>query len=119
MPTTKSQFDDIIKDVDIVIDAFAFDSLYKSLKIVKQGGIIISLLPMISEDVKAEAAKKNVRILYSLVKSNGDDMNAIADLLKDGLLVSHISHVYSFSEMDKAHKQVESGTTVGKVVVTI
>jgi NADPH:quinone reductase-like Zn-dependent oxidoreductase len=115
----KVQFDDIIKDVDIVIDAFAFDNLYKSLKIVKPGGKIISLLPMISEDVKTEAAKKNVGIFYSLVKSSGDDMNMIADLLKDGLLVSHISHVYSFSEMDKAHVQVESGTTVGKVVVTI
>lgn len=56
---------------------------------------------------------------FRIGASNGDDMNVIANLLKDELLVPHISHVYSFSEMDKAHNQAESGSTVGKVVVTV
>ena len=112
------KFEDAVNDLDVVVDAFATDNLYKSLKVVKPGGKIISLLPMISDEVRAEAKAKEVEIQYQLVKSNGGDMEQIATLLKDGQLVSHVSQVYPFSEMANAHLQVESGSTLGKVVVS-
>jgi len=113
------KFEDAVNDLDVVVDAFAFDNLYKSLKVVKPAGKIISLLPMISDEVRAEAKAKNVEIQYQLVKSNGEDMEQIATLLKNGQLVSHVSQVYPFSEMANAHLQVESGSTLGKVVVSL
>ena len=110
---------DVISNADIVVDAFAFDSLYKSLKIVKQGGLIISLLPMISEEVIEKAKEKNVKIFYSLVKSNEADIQSIAKLLETGAIKSRISKTFPFGKMGEAHLAMESGKTVGKIIVRV
>ena len=115
----EQRFEDVVNEVDIVIDAFAKDSLYQSLKVVKNGGKIISLLPMISEDVLQKAKEKNVEVHYALVKSNGTDMEAIATLLEKGILKSHVSKSFSFDKMGDAHIEMETGKTVGKMVVKL
>jgi NADPH:quinone reductase-like Zn-dependent oxidoreductase len=115
----KQEVTDVISNADIVVDAFAFDSLYKSIKIAKQGGLIISLLPMISEDVIEKAKEKNVNIFYSLVKSNEADIQSIAKLLETGAIKSHISTTFPFDKMGKAHLAMESGKTVGKIIVKV
>ncbi|QQT45359.1 zinc-binding dehydrogenase [Sphingobacterium multivorum] len=53
------------------------------------------------------------------VYSSGRDMQKIASLLENGILKPHISHVFGFDEMAKAHLQIETGRTVGKIVVTL
>ena len=113
----EQRFKDVVSEVDFVLDAFAKDSLYQSLKVVKNGGTIISLLPMISEDVMQKAKEKNVDVHYSLVESNGADMEAIADLLEKGTLRSHVSKIFSFDKMGDAHIEMETGRTVGKIIV--
>ena len=115
----QQEVSDVISNADIVVDAFAFDSLYKSLKIVKQGGLIISLLPMISEEVIEKAKEKNVKIFYSLVKSNEADIQSIAKLLEIGAIKSRISKIFPFGKMGEAHLAMESGKTVGKIIVRV
>lgn len=53
------------------------------------------------------------------VTSNGEDMEVIAGQLERGELKSHISQTFSFDKMAQAHLQIESGRTVGKIVVTL
>ena len=113
----KQRFEDVVSGVDFVLDAFAKDSLYQSLKVVKNGGTILSLLPMISEGVLQKAKEQNVDVHYSLVASNGADMEAIADLLEKGTVRSHVSKIFSFDKMGDAHIEMETGRTVGKIIV--
>ena len=42
----------------MVIDAFSKESLAKSLKVVKRNGLILSLLPMITEEIIGKASDK-------------------------------------------------------------
>jgi NADPH:quinone reductase-like Zn-dependent oxidoreductase len=46
-------------------------------------------------------------------------MQQLAALLEKGILKAHVSETFPFTEMSAAHLQVESGRTVGKVVVTM
>ncbi len=113
----EQKFQDVVSEVDYVIDAFAKDSLYQSLKVVKNGGTILSLLPMISDDLLEKAKEKNVTVYYSLVKSDGKDMKVIAELLEKGIIKSHISKCFSLDKMGDAHIEMETGKTVGKIIV--
>lgn len=115
----KQEVTDLVKNMDIVIDPFAKENLYKSLELTKKGGVIISLLPMIGEDIKEKAKEKNVKITYSLVDSNGENMRQIAELMEKGKIKSYVSKVFNFNEMDKAHLAMETGKTVGKIVIRI
>ena len=112
-------FEGAVAEVDVVMDAFSGDSLLKSLQVVKQKGIILSLLPFISEEVLQKAKLKEVDVHYSLVHSSGEDMDMIAGLLAKGFIKSHVSEVFSFEDMAKAHLSMESGRTVGKIVVRV
>ena len=46
-------------------------------------------------------------------------MAIIASFLERGIIKPQVSHVFDFNEMAQAHLQIETGRTVGKVVVTL
>ncbi|WP_142683132.1 NADP-dependent oxidoreductase [Chitinophaga polysaccharea] len=113
-------FEQVVTDADIVLDSLGIPGhLDRSLAAVKNGGRVISLLVFFSDEQKQQAAAKNVYTHRLSVVSNGDDMKSIAALLEQGQLHSDVSQVYAFEEIDKAHQQVSSGKTQGKVVVKI
>jgi NADPH:quinone reductase-like Zn-dependent oxidoreductase len=51
-------------------------------------------------------------------KSSAEDLAIIGEMLAKGTLRTHIDKVYSFEDMALAHQQIESGRTVGKIVLT-
>ncbi|MEM0939125.1 MAG: NADP-dependent oxidoreductase [Bacteroidota bacterium] len=116
----KQAFEEMLSDVDFVFDMFNGDILLKSIQVAKEGGTVFSIpTPDFTEEVKALAEEKNVNLQFHMVQSNGNDTQTIAGLLKNGAIKPHISKVFSFDEMRKAHEQLESGRTVGKVIVTL
>jgi NADPH:quinone reductase-like Zn-dependent oxidoreductase len=46
-------------------------------------------------------------------------MKEIADLLKEGVVKSYISKTFKLEEIQLAHKQIETGKTKGKIVVSL
>jgi len=53
------------------------------------------------------------------MQPKGVDLRAIADLVKKGLLKTHIAKIYPFDEMVEAHVQIESRRPAGKIVVKV
>jgi NADPH:quinone reductase-like Zn-dependent oxidoreductase len=114
------KFEEVLSDLDFVFDMFNGDILLKSIDIVKPGGTIMSLpTPDFSDEILNLARERKVNITNLLVASNAKDMNTIKEMLETGILKSHVSTTFTFEDMKKAHEQLESGRTVGKVVVTL
>lgn len=108
-----------VDNIDIVLDSLGVDSILRSLEVIKNGGQLISIVSQMTDEIREKAAHKNIRTANYLVQSNGNDMHTLAGWLKSGVLKSHISKVFTFDQIAEAHKQIESGRTVGKIVVTI
>ncbi|QNL51287.1 NADP-dependent oxidoreductase [Olivibacter sp. SDN3] len=106
-------------EFDFVLDTVGGDTIDKSLLVTKNGGTVISIPTGLNEAVTEKAKAKGVKGYFILVQSNGSDMQKIATLLEKGILKAHVSSTYPFEQMADAHLQVESGRTVGKVVVTL
>lgn len=104
---------------DFVLDTIGGDNIDKSLLVTQTGGTIISIPTGVSAEAAEKAKALGVNAYFFLVTSNGDDMDVIAQYLKDGVMKSHVSASYPFTHMGDAHLQVDSGRTVGKVVVTL
>jgi NADPH:quinone reductase-like Zn-dependent oxidoreductase len=114
------KFEEVISDIDFVLDGMGGDVLKNSLKVVKDGGAIVSLpTHEIPDDVAAYAEKHNIEVSFVLVQSNGKDMDTLKDMLESGVLKPHVSKTFAFIEMADAHTQIESGRTVGKVIVKV
>ena len=113
-------YENILTDIDVVLDTIGGSNIPKSINVTKPGGQVISIVTHnLPEEYLQLAKTKNVHLTSMLVKSSGTDMQQIARLLKDKSLKSHVSAVYHFEEMHLAHQQLETGRTVGKIVVVI
>ncbi len=82
----------------------------------KKGGTLISTTGL-SDATKEKAKARGIFALVMHVQSAGEDMQHIAQLLEEGELRSEVSKVFPLTQMGDAHLQVETGRTVGKVVV--
>jgi len=114
----KSQrFEEVTGGLDLVLDAFGGDMIERSLEVIKPGGQLITLPSGAVEGLTEKSAAKGIKGYNFMVSSNGKDMARLAELLEKRIIKSHVSQVFPFAEIAKAHQQVETGRTVGKVVV--
>lgn len=116
---TTEKFEDRVRDADVVLDSIYGDHILRSLKAVKKGGRIISLLTFFEGEIAVKVKEKEVFAHRLSVISNGQDMGQIAKLLENGSLKSYVSSVYGFEDLPKAHQQIETGKTKGKIVVSL
>lgn len=115
---TAQPFEDAAPEVDIILDTIGGDNIDRSLHILKPGGTIVALPSGISESVTEKAAAQGKKGIFFFVRSNSNDMTRIASLLKNGTIKSHISKIFRFDQIREAHRHMESGKTVGKLVVS-
>ena len=111
------RLEDATADVDFVLDSIGDETIDESLSVMKPGGIIISLPSGKNDLVTEKAAAKGVNGYKFMVQSNGDDMKDLAELLEKGIVKPHVYKVYSLTEMAEAHRQQETGKTVGKIII--
>ena len=115
----KHRIDDIVSDADFVLDPIGDDNIDPSLNAVKKGGTVIMLPSFFKEQIAEKSKARGVNGFYFSVKSNGDDMKQIAELLAKGIIRSHVSNTFPLDKIREAHLQIETGRTVGKIVVTV
>jgi NADPH:quinone reductase-like Zn-dependent oxidoreductase len=116
------RFEELVQDADLVVDSIAEDGhLERSLQAVKPGGTLVSLNVFFDKHLALAVKAKTKRVFTHRMEvlSNGSDMQNIARWLEQGRLRSHVAHRFPFGEMAAAHRQVESGSTIGKVVLTL
>jgi NADPH:quinone reductase-like Zn-dependent oxidoreductase len=107
------------KEIDVVFDPIGGETTAKSLQVLKQGGTLVSIVGGVKDHLTSLIQEKNITAKNYLVKSSGTDMQQLAQLLVEGILKPHISHQFSFDEIAKAHQQIETGKTRGKIVVNL
>lgn len=107
-----------VADCDFAFDCAGGDTAERSLSLMKKGGTIIGITG-INDNVVSKAKDLHIDAYFFLVESNGEDMNAIAELMAKEVLKPHLSKIFSFDNIEDAHLAIGSGRTIGKVVVTI
>lgn len=113
-------FETELHDIDFVLEALGGENFQKSVQVLKPFGTIVALPSGHTPADEAIAKQKQLHACYFMsVYSSGSDMQHISSLLENGILKPHISQVYAFEEMAHAHKHVETGRTIGKVVVEL
>jgi len=115
-----THFEKILRNIDFVLESVGGDNFQKSVHVLKPFGTIVALNSGHTNDDEVSAKAKNLHACHFMaVYSDSSDMEYIASLLEAGILKPHVSHVFGFDEIAKAHLQIETGRTVGKVVVKL
>ncbi|GGV56813.1 NADP-dependent oxidoreductase [Streptomyces massasporeus] len=106
-----------VKDVDVVLDTIGGDNSLHSLRVLRPGGVLVSILPGGSDDLYEEAERLGVRALRMLVDADRSGMEAIADLIETGKLRATIAGTFPLAEAAEAHTLGDTGRTTGKLVL--
>lgn len=112
-------FADVVSDVDVVLDPLAGDTRTRSLRTLRRGGVLVSILPFGREEDAAEAERRGVRVELMLVEADQEGMRAIAELVESGRLRPEIAGVFPLADAAKAHALGETGRTTGKLVLAV
>lgn len=116
---TQCNFEEEVKDVDVVLDPLGGEVTRRSVAVLKPGGTLISIVGGVKDYLQPLVMEKGIHAANYLVHSSGDDMQQLAHLLQTGALKPVISHQFPFEQMAAAHEQVETTRTKGKVVVNL
>ncbi|CAM5572392.1 NADP-dependent oxidoreductase [Streptomyces atroolivaceus] len=115
----KTDFAEAVRHVDVVLDTIGGDYRFRSLRVLRPGGLLVTLLPSGATDFIEEADKLGVRAVEMLVEADHAGMNAIAELVEGGKLRATIAGSFPLAEAAKAHALGDTGRTTGKLVLTL
>jgi NADPH:quinone reductase-like Zn-dependent oxidoreductase len=108
-----------VGDVDVVLNSIITDDYSaRSLRTLRPGGMLVSLLPFGAE-VRAEAAQLGVRTELMLVEHDHAGMTEIAGLVTQGKLRPVIAATFPLAEAARAHELGETRHVGGKLVLTM
>jgi NADPH:quinone reductase-like Zn-dependent oxidoreductase len=101
---------------DVVFDCVGGDATSKAYQYVKKGGTLVSILNQPDADL---AGKYEINAKYLFVEPNVLELEKIKDWIEKGKVKVSVQHVYALKDAAKAHKQIETGHTQGKVVLAV
>ncbi len=114
----ETDFVEAVKDVDVVLDTLGGETSVRSLRVLRPGGIVVSIL-VGSDEFREEAERLGVRALRMLVDADRAGMKAIADLVEQGKLRATIADTFPLTDAAEAHALGDTGRTTGKLVLTV
>jgi NADPH:quinone reductase-like Zn-dependent oxidoreductase len=115
----ETDFAEVLRDLDVVLDAIGGDYAIRSLAVLRRGGIHISLPRPTDSAVEARARELGVRTGWTLVEPDRAGLLAIKDLVESGKLRVEIADVLPLAEAARAHELGESNRTTGKIVLRV
>ena len=136
----KDDFENILKDYDVVLNSQDKKSLEKSLRILKPNGKVISIsgppdpdfaiqikgnwflkivMRMLSASVRKKAKQLGVNFSFLFMSASGQQLGEIAKLIEAGVIKPVIDKVFPFEQTNEAMAYVEAGRAKGKVVIRV
>jgi alcohol dehydrogenase len=133
-------FEDVLRDYDVVLNSQDGKTLEKSLRVLKSGGKLISIsgppdpefgqeigapgfvklvMRLLSSGIRRRSKSRDVRYSFLFMKANGGQLREITRLLDAGVIRPVMDRVFPFEQTNEALAYVEAGRAKGKVVIKL
>lgn len=104
------------KGIDVVLETIGGKTLEESMKMLKPGGRLISILEQLDPQV---AAKNKIEFHYVFVSPNGAQLQQIGSLLENRQISLPAIEEMALADAAVAQEQVRQGHTEGKIVLKV
>ncbi|MBN9110714.1 MAG: NADP-dependent oxidoreductase [Pseudonocardia sp.] len=112
-------FADVVSDVDVVLDTLGGDVTGRSLSTLREGGILVSIIPPPGFDSSLMPSRDGVRVTWMLVEPDRTGLAELTALVDEKKLQVVVDSTFPLASAADAHRQGETGRTTGKLVLTI
>ena len=115
----RTRFEDVARDVDVVLDGVGGDVLARSARVLKPGGILVTILPENTDAAKSLADACGARGTSVMVKPDQQQLLQITALIDSGHIRPVVETVLPLQEVRTAHEMSVGGHTRGKIVLQV
>lgn len=136
----KDNFEDKLKDYDLVFDTLGGKTREDSYKVLKPNGILVSIAGVPTPEVAVQyglnfvvktlfyllnfknsslASKHKVNYKYFLMNANGEQLGKITKLIEEKKVRPLVDTVFPLNEVKQAFEYQQTGRAKGKVIIKI
>lgn len=113
---TATKFEEVAKEVDVVLDSVGGDTLKRSYGVVKKGGIIVSI---VDEPDQAEMTARGIRGVTLRAAPYAKVLQDLATLIDAKKVNPVVSQTFPLADFAKALDQIATRHTRGKIVLQV
>jgi NADPH:quinone reductase-like Zn-dependent oxidoreductase len=110
------RFEEVVRDVDVVLDLVGGETRERSWPVLKRGGILVSAL---GEPSPEKAAEYGARSAGFRARADGSQLAQIGQLIDEGKVRPFVSATYPLAEARQAQERLEQGHVRGKIVLVL
>jgi NADPH:quinone reductase-like Zn-dependent oxidoreductase len=110
------RFEDKAREVDMVFDTVGGETQERSLRVLRKGGVLVSVVSRIPPRVTEQ---QGVRGVYFIVEGNRTQLKQIATLVDEGNLKPIIAEVFPLARAREAFEFGAASHSPGKIVLEV
>jgi NADPH:quinone reductase-like Zn-dependent oxidoreductase len=111
------QFEEIVKNYDVVFDTLGGATREKSFSVLKKGGHLVSVIA--PPDASGLAEKLGVKSEVFFMWPSGEQLSQIGLLVEQGVIKPLIDKTYPLDQAQAAFDYSQSGRARGKIIVKV
>ena len=113
----RDRFEEVVPLVDIVLDMVGGETRERSLKIIKPGGILVSVVSPVMPEAEL---RNNIRAVFFLVSVTTERLDRMTELFQRGKLMTRVGTVLPLQEVRAAHDLLSGAPhKPGKIVLSV
>jgi NADPH:quinone reductase-like Zn-dependent oxidoreductase len=113
---TTTRFEDVARDIDLVLDTVGHETQERSWSVLKPGGMLISIVGPPSQEL---AAAHKAKAIYFIVKPNHDQLIEVAALIDSGRLKPLVAADFPLDQAREAYAIALAGHQGGKTILRV
>ncbi|TJW06755.1 MAG: NADP-dependent oxidoreductase [Mesorhizobium sp.] len=136
----KDDFEKVLSGYDVVLNSQDKRTLEKSLRVLKPGGVAVSIsgppdpgfarekglsvvlnlvMRLLSAGIRSRAKRAGVQYSFLFMAANGEQLTKITSLIESGVIRPVVDRVFPFELTNEALAYIEQGRAKGKVVIKV
>jgi NADPH:quinone reductase-like Zn-dependent oxidoreductase len=107
-----TRFEDVVRDIDVVLDTVGGETLERSWNVLKPGGKLVTIAAG-----GAQAVEQRVRDAFMLVRADGSQLKQIARLIDAGEFRVFVEGIFPLAKARDAYARAQQGKMRGKIAL--
>lgn len=112
----KQSFDNLVHDYDAVFDTVGGETYTRSFKVLKKGGIIVSMLVQPRPELMQQYG---VNAIGQFTQVNSERLSNLARLVEQKVIKVHVDKTFPLEKAGEALAYLQEGHARGKIVIKI
>jgi NADPH:quinone reductase-like Zn-dependent oxidoreductase len=113
------KFEDVVKNVDLVLNTANMETNARSVAVVREGGVLVSIVGPPDEAACARAKIRCARPDRSTGAPVSDQLERVGQLADAGAFKVAVDRVYSMTDAGEAWEKSREGHTRGKLIIQV